>query len=258
METSETFNETTHIAVVLDKSGSMGAVRRETIDGFNSWLAKMQSEPGDFRLTLVLFDTFFSTPFQEAAIGKVNPLDESRYMPSGSTALLDGTADAIKALAGVETKNGSDRYLVCIVTDGEENASKRTTKEDLAALIKEKEATGRWTFTYLSAAPDAFADAQSIGVRSQNTMAYTGDSAGTVKGFAAVASATLSYGRSANLCSSNFYRGAQHADDVDDLLGAPSATKPITTSAKRTSQGSTGWLSDDNQPPSSSTGWLSA
>lgn len=32
---NETFNGTTHIGVVLDKSGSMGAVRDETIGGFN-------------------------------------------------------------------------------------------------------------------------------------------------------------------------------------------------------------------------------
>lgn len=253
-EQTETFGGTTHIAVVLDKSGSMGSVRRETIDGFNSWLAKMQSETGDFRLTLTLFDTTFSTPFQEADIAKVNPLDESRYMPSGNTALLDGTADAIAALAGVETKNGSDRYLVCIVTDGEENASKRTTKEDLAALVKEKESTGRWTFTYLSAAPDAFADAQSIGVQSRNTMAYTGDAAGTVKGFAAVAGATLSYGRSANLCSNDFYGGAQHANDLDNLAGAPPTVGPTTTKAK-TAGVDSGWLKGANQ--SSATGWLS-
>lgn len=91
--TSETqeqaaFTGTTHIGVVLDKSGSMGRVRRETIGGFNAWLKDQQELPDQALLTLALFDTAYSVPIVATDITKVNPLDESRYMPSGSTALF--------------------------------------------------------------------------------------------------------------------------------------------------------------------------
>lgn len=255
------FTGTTHIGVVLDKSGSMGGVRRETIGGFNRWLETMQKETGDIRFSLTLFDTSYSTPIKEAPIGKVNPLDETRYQPSGSTALLDAVADSVKALETGEAVNGNDRYLICIMTDGEENSSKRTTKEDLAELIRQKEASGRWTFTYLSAGMDAFADAQAIGIQAGNSVAYTGDSVGTQKAFAGVATRMAAYTASARLSCDSFFGGSRSMDDVDldAVVGQPPVVTAKPRSASRsTPLGSTAWTTDASIPVSTAaSSWTS-
>lgn len=245
-EAAPVFAGKIHIAVVLDKSGSMGSVRRETIDGFNTWLAVQQAVPGEADLTLTLFASIAETPFVAAPIGKVNPLDEARYQPSGNTALLDASMQAITGLEEFEKDSAGDRFIVCIMTDGQENASTKTTKEALAAKIKEKEATGRWTFTYLSAHPDAFTDATSIGISVANTQAYTGDGLGTQSAFLSNANRMADFRFSANLATMDFYGGQQHAG-VAQPPRIPQFTPPAAQASPR--------LVDQLSTPRSS-GWL--
>ena len=47
---------TTELVFILDRSGSMGGLESDTIGGFNSMLVKQQAEPGECRITTVLFD----------------------------------------------------------------------------------------------------------------------------------------------------------------------------------------------------------
>ena len=49
------------INFVLDKSGSMEAIREATIAGFNQFLRDQQQEGGSAAMTLTLFDAHFNT-----------------------------------------------------------------------------------------------------------------------------------------------------------------------------------------------------
>ena len=51
-------------------------------------------------------------------------------------------------------KTDDERVIFVIITDGEENASQNTTKEDLKDIISRHEARGDWTFLYLGDRPD--------------------------------------------------------------------------------------------------------
>lgn len=234
------FQGKTHIGVILDKSGSMGSVRKETIDGFNAWLKSMQETPGEASLTLTLFDTTFSTPVKAAPIAKVNPLDDAKYRPSGSTALLDAVGST---LAEIGDGVAEDRYIFCIVTDGQENASTRYTKEDIEAQIKIREKLGNWTFTYLSAGVDAFSDAASIGINMMNTQAYTSDAIGTQAAFMSNAGATRSFRASGASASKSFYGGQRHADarDVTGVRISPISQAAAMDLLKITNP----WVSDE-------------
>ena len=46
----------THIAVILDRSGSMESIRDDTIGGFNAFLNEQKQQPSKATLTLVQFD----------------------------------------------------------------------------------------------------------------------------------------------------------------------------------------------------------
>lgn len=248
------FTGTTHIGVVLDKSGSMGRVRRETIDGFNAWLADQQKLPDRALLTLALFDTTYAVPVVGSPLAQVNPLDESRYKPSGSTALLDAADRTITELEERGNQQ-ADRYVLVIITDGEENASRETTKERLQARIAEREARGNWTFTYLSAGMDAFADAAALGIRADNTQAYTGDQIGTTAAFLSASGATKGLRMSASLSSGSFYGGQRHAEGAAPRPRPTQATPPPpppapagtdwTTSPPSLAATPTPWTSDN-------------
>src|SRR3954466_5495680 len=86
-------NTHTHIYVLLDRSGSMEAIRADVIGGFNAFLAAQQADGDDARLTLVQFDT--QDPHEVVAdnvpIGEVRPLSTASFVPRGGTPLLDAT-----------------------------------------------------------------------------------------------------------------------------------------------------------------------
>lgn len=207
---------TTHIAVILDKSGSMEGVKGETISGFNDYLVKLQEDPGaaDMRLTLTLFDTTCLTPVVAEPVANVNPLDATRYQPSGFTALYDAIGSTVRQASSAVEDGG--RALVVIITDGQENSSKDSTKAEIVQLIKDYEAKGNWSFAYLSAAPSAFADAQGIGIQQASTAAYAGTGTGTKAAFLAAATSTRMYTSSASPQSLGFFAQAGIGSVIDD------------------------------------------
>ena len=46
----------TEMIFILDRSGSMKSLTEETIGGFNSLIEKQKEEPGEARITTILFD----------------------------------------------------------------------------------------------------------------------------------------------------------------------------------------------------------
>lgn len=150
-------------AFLLDCSGSMESCWDDTIGGFNSFLADQKASGGT--LTLIQFDHEYQVTCERTKIDDVKPLTRETYKPRGSTALLDAIGRLIKEW------NGSSNPSVVILTDGLENASRIFTKAHIKDLIEQKTKDG-WTFAYLGANQDAFAEAGSIGISPQCTMNY--------------------------------------------------------------------------------------
>jgi hypothetical protein len=203
------FKGTTHVTFVLDRSGSMLKIKDQVIDGFNDWLSSLalaaKGAGGGFPVTVVLFNTTVDVPVDGVSVGDVNPLDSTRYVCRGNTALNDALVESIFS-TGDRMKDG-DRALVCVFTDGRENASKEYSTDQTRDIIREKEAEGNWTFTYLSASPSAFLDAQSYGVRAGNTMSFAGDARGTTSAFSGMSGSTQRYAMGAQAAEEQFYVG---------------------------------------------------
>ena len=71
----------TDIAFVLDRSGSMNSIAGDAIGGFNTFLAQQQAQPGEARLTLVLFDHEYLVAHDNVDIHSVPPLDAAHLRP---------------------------------------------------------------------------------------------------------------------------------------------------------------------------------
>ena len=69
-------------------------------------------------------------------------------------------------------KSPEDSAVIIILTDGYENASRIFTLQEIRAMISSKEATGRWTFSYLGATLDAVAMAEQMNIKRQNAAAF--------------------------------------------------------------------------------------
>ena len=78
----------------------------------------------------------------------------------------DAIAQAVR-LADAET---FDRAVCLIMTDGEENSSRETTKQQVVEIIKAHEAKGNWSFAYIGENPERWARETGTSVR--NTAQY--------------------------------------------------------------------------------------
>ncbi len=182
----------TELVFILDKSGSMMGLEKDTIGGFNSLVKKQKGEEGVARVTTVLFDHRYTLLHDRLPLKEVKPLTHKDYEAQGTTALLDAVGRTIDSLLenliGIP-KESYPSVLFVIITDGEENASKDYSLERVRKRIEFcKEGEG-WEFLYLGANIDAFAAAETIGIGRGKTASYHADAEGVVVNFEALNSA---------------------------------------------------------------------
>lgn len=172
----------THIIAVIDCSGSMGSIASEASSGFNEFVKQQLGLPGEAALTLIEFDTSVQVQYRMLPLNRV-PTYHLR--PRGMTALLDAIGEAINIGQSRDSLEAFDQVVVCILTDGAENASKRFNKGQINALITERQVAG-WSFVFLAANQDAFATARSYGISEQYTANFSADRVGTQAAYASM------------------------------------------------------------------------
>ena len=74
-----TQDKVTHIVVVLDRSGSMDAVRDDAIGGFNAFVSEQRRLDGGVKLTLVQFDSEWSVTWSLSSRGRRNTFSIYQY-----------------------------------------------------------------------------------------------------------------------------------------------------------------------------------
>ena len=85
-------SDLTDITLVVDRSGSMQAIREDAQGGVNALIQQQVKEPGEATLTLVQFDTEYEVVHSGVAI---EDAPEYELVPRGATALLDAVGRAI-------------------------------------------------------------------------------------------------------------------------------------------------------------------
>jgi hypothetical protein len=184
-----------HIYFLLDRSGSMQAIGSDVIGGFNAFLAAQQRDGVDASMTLVQFDS--QDPHEvltrAAPIDKVRPLSSRTFQPRGGTPLYDAMghiiADAAIRREQLEAgKRPPEEILVVTFTDGGENQSVEYTREMIFQLIKKRTDDG-WTFVYLGANQDSYAEGGKIGYNPASTQNWAPDAAGSRAAFASLSGA---------------------------------------------------------------------
>jgi hypothetical protein len=157
----------THITVVIDRSGSMSSLAKDTIGGFNHFLEEQQKLPGKATMTLVQFDHEYQVDFNGVPLANVPKLNDLTYSPRGGTALLDGLHKAIQETKEYVNSMPEDsrpgRIVAVVITDGEENSSREIKKDDLKKLVEECQ-TAMWRFVFMGANIDSFSEAGSVGI----------------------------------------------------------------------------------------------
>lgn len=159
-----------HIAVILDRSGSMATVQEDTEGGLRAFLAEQHATRDNTVVSLYQFDNRYETVYEKVPLAEV---PDFTLHPRGMTALADAIGRTVATLTEQHTDNTSGEVIVVILTDGHENSSREYTLPQAKTMINLARKSG-WKFVFLGADQDAFAAARSLGIPKETTLPYRG------------------------------------------------------------------------------------
>ena len=127
----------TEMVFILDRSGSMSGLERDTIGGYNSMLERQQKEKGEARVTTILFDDRYEILHDRIALPEVSPMTENEYYVRGNTALLDAVGRTIAKVGAdldrTAEEERAEHVVVVITTDGMEIPAMSSVSKRCAA-----------------------------------------------------------------------------------------------------------------------------
>ena len=183
----------TELVFILDRSGSMAGLEKDTIGGFNAMIEKQKDEPGEAYVSTVLFDNLSEVIHDRVKLENVPQMTRKEYYVRGCTALLDAVGGAIHHIGNVHKyareEDRPEKTLFVITTDGMENASRRYTYDKVKAMIRRQKEQYGWEFLFLGANIDAAKEAARFGIDADRTANYHADHTGTAVIYEAVSEA---------------------------------------------------------------------
>lgn len=140
----------THLALVVDRSGSMADIKDDAQGGINTLIAEQFAEEGQLTVTLSEFDDHF-----EDVVRMSGKPFAYKLSPRGSTALLDAVGKEItrtaQELDALPKALRPSKVLFVVVTDGQENSSNEFTLKAVKASIETQRKDHGWTFQFIGA-----------------------------------------------------------------------------------------------------------
>lgn len=168
-----------HVIMLLDESGSMQNLKNDLVPSINTFIEKQRTvdnEEGKVKncndlFSLIKFNDNIKVIHDRVQMNLVPKLTDNDFVPDKGTALFDAIGFVIEKYS--EEKS----TLLVIVTDGEENSSKKYKSLNKIKEMLEKQKTDQlWTVVYLSNNLDAFTQGSAVGCVPQSsyeTQAYT-------------------------------------------------------------------------------------
>jgi len=195
------------IIVLMDGSGSMNEILNDVIGGFNGFIENQKAEPGKAKITFIQFNAGGRRLFVEEGVWYTKILDnidlnecpkltKENYKPGGGTALLDAIGKTIidiedRFLDNIEKI--PDNVIFVVMTDGEENSSRKYNKDAIKKMIEHQKVRHGWNFIFLGADQDAFAEASGIGISRGDTFSFAKNARGVAAAYGDMNASTVAY-----------------------------------------------------------------
>ena len=174
-------NNEMDVVFLLDRSGSMGGIEKDTIGGYNSYIDSQRGK--NVKVTTVLFDDKYEILHNREDIDSIKKLTNKDYYVRGCTALLDAIGKTIREM---EDKN-PNKVIFIITTDGYENASTKYNKSQIKELISVHK---DWKFMYIGADIDSYSEGRSLGIKDEFIANYKKTDRGISKLYNALTTAS--------------------------------------------------------------------
>ena len=187
----------TELVFIMDRSGSMRGLEKDTIGGYNSMIDRQKEAPGDVYVSTVLFDDQREVIHDRTPLDEVAPLTSKEYYVRGCTALLDAVGSAIHHIGNVHKyareEDRPEKTVFVITTDGMENSSRLYTYSKVKEMVERQKSRYGWEFIFLGANIDAIGEVNRMGIRADRAANYKHDSQGTKISYDAVSKAVASF-----------------------------------------------------------------
>lgn len=172
-----------HVALVVDRSGSMEFLVADVINNVNAVIDSLR--PTD-RVSIL----FFEDPFgviryvENQPINNVRPLTFDDYYPMGGTPLYDAIGVAVQDVVAptLGTVGGADLGIVIVLSDGEENSSVRFSLADARSAVRAALDQGV-DIRFYGMGPAATYEASALGIPLSNTVQVSQTSEGLNEAF---------------------------------------------------------------------------
>lgn len=185
----------TLLALIADRSGSMSSIAKDMNGGMATLLSEQAKNPGTLIVDIWTFDDRVEHPYDWT---RPDDVKADIIVPRGRTALNDAVGQAVvsigERLAAMDEDDRPGKVIVCVVTDGMENASREYDHDQVKALVDTQTSQYGWEFLYLAANVDAFATGAGYGFSRGQTISYDATTDGT-QSVVAAASAGITRSR---------------------------------------------------------------
>ena len=199
---------TTRIACIIDKSGSMESVADATIAAINSFLLEQKQVTTD---TATVSFTFFNGHVDLGSpvlLADAPELSQETCRPHGGTAMHDAIGMTVNAVGAElsalpEAERPAD-VIIVVQTDGHENASRTFTGGEVQRMVKRQQEVYNWRFIFLGANIDVALVAGSLGIGAATSLSYSHDHIGMMKSVGTLSKNVSNYRSTKNAADLNF------------------------------------------------------
>lgn len=174
-----------HVILVVDESGSMSHLRKNTIDSVNEFISSQRKDAIENQIATIVSVFTFDGVNVKCIINKADvksspSINEDNYNPIGMTNLNDAFGSVIaqinKELSDINEETRSS-VIIAVMTDGMENTSRSFSVRDINQMVTKCQ-DKNWAFVFLGANIDAFSTGAKYGFNTNNTLQYAASDAG--------------------------------------------------------------------------------
>ena len=186
--------------IILDESGSMDCVTRQTIAGCNETINTIKSAERKYEgsqkhfVSIYAFQSEGSRPsryiIKNEPAEKVNHITDKDYEPWGCTPLNDAVGATLVDLKMKVKSSPNAIGSVTIITDGAENSSEHYSTMQVAQMIEQLKEMG-WSFNFIGANIDVKETAAMYNI--DNALEFQQDEEGTQAMFERERKSRMSY-----------------------------------------------------------------
>lgn len=173
----------TEIVTILDKSASMRKHTLDVIRGLNSFIEQQKGELGEANFTLVQFNERVKIAAITKTLKDTPEISSADFCAEGQTALYDAIGLTVESTSSrlsrlLDQDFTPSGVIICIMTDGEENASSQFTLREISKIIRHKTEVFGWKFYFFAATEAAALEGQKLGIPKDHLVRHDNSSDG--------------------------------------------------------------------------------